>query len=319
MAAMTARPITLVVSGDEFLASAAVARIRAEHESAGFSIEEHSGDVQPLLYALDTPSLFGEGRLVIVRDADALTAAALQRIAEWAASEPEGVRLALTGSGAKIKKALSGVADVVAETAPPPWEVPRWVVARVRARKRQISPEAAQALVDAVGHDLRELSSAIDQLLTATQGPVDVPAVHSLFRGLESQVWVFVDTVMDRDRRGGLRHLHALLGQGEHPLVLVAALARQMRTIAAVRGRDRVPAAAIAKDLGVKEGSVKRAFRQVRRFDDTEIRRAFRLLADADLSLKGGDTGFEDEPPEMVMELLVAGITGERAPSSARR
>ncbi|MBI4729999.1 MAG: DNA polymerase III subunit delta [Acidobacteria bacterium] len=315
-----AAPVTLVVSGDEFLASTALADLRAELERHDFATEVlPASDPAAIAYGLDTPSLFGGGRLVVVPDADDLKAPALEMISRWAADAPAGVRLALVAArGARLKKSLGAVADVIEVEAPPPWEVPRWVAARLRAAGRRVSPEAAQALVDAVGTDLRELASAAEQLLSSTDGAIDIAAVTRLFRGLESQAWTFVDAVLGRDRPAALRHLGALLGQGENPIGLVAALARQLRTVALVRDSERRPAAVIAKELEVKEGAVKRAFRQARAFGPEDIRRAFRLLADADLALKGGERG-EGEPPELVLEMLVAEIAGEAAPSAGRR
>ncbi|MGZ4241699.1 MAG: hypothetical protein ACXVQ7_08840, partial [Actinomycetota bacterium] len=77
-------------------------------------------------------------------------------------------------------------------------------------------------------------------------------------------------------------------------------------------------AAVLAKELGVATGYVNRAYKHGRNFDAGEIRRAFRLLADADLALKGGLLG-EDNPPELVMELLVSEITGEGRVAAVRR
>jgi DNA polymerase-3 subunit delta len=162
--------------------------------------------------------------------------------------------------------------------------------------------------VEAVGADLRELASAADVLCSATEGTIDAATVRRMFAGLESQVWTFVDSVMARDRVAALRHLHALLGHGENPIGLLAAVARQLRTVALVKG-DRRPSAQLAKEIGVKEGAIKRALRQARGLDDGALRRAFRALADADLDLKGGDEGTAG-PPELVLELVIAKICG---------
>lgn len=315
-----ARAVTLILSEDEFLASSALGELRRALEAEGYQTEERSpDDVTGIMEALNTPSLFEGARLVVVREAEALKTAAIEQIARWAGEESEGARLALVaGKGPKLEKGLAGLADVTKVQAPPPWEVSKWVAQRVRRLGRQMSAEAAQALVEAVGTDLRELDSAIELLCGAVEGTIELPDVGRYFRGLESQVWTFVDSVLERDRATALRHLHALLAQGENPIGLVAALARQFRTVAMVREGDRRPAAVIAKDLGVREGSVKRAFRQSRGFETEDVRRVFRLMADADLALKGGEQG-EGGPPEVVLELLVADIAGDRPVRSGAR
>jgi DNA polymerase-3 subunit delta len=174
--------------------------------------------------------------------------------------------------------------------------------------------EAAQALVEAVGTDLRELATALDQLMSSVDGPIEVVDVQRLFRGLETELWNFIDAVFDRDRSGAHARLQTLLARGENAIGITTALANQLRIIALVRG-ERRPAPALARELGVKEGKLRRALRQAKNFGPEDIRRAFRLLADADVALKGGERG-EDEPAEIVLELLVAEIVGDARPAT---
>jgi DNA polymerase-3 subunit delta len=169
--------------------------------------------------------------------------------------------------------------------------------------------DAASALVDAVGTDLRELAGALDQLITAGGDPIGVDAVNEQFRGLEPEVWSFVDAVLDGDRVKAHTKLRALLDRGENPIGIVSTIGNQLTLVAQVRGAARKPAQALAKELGVKEGKLRRAMRQARAFDDERLRRGFRLLADADLALKGGEWG-DDAPNEVVLELLVADLVG---------
>src|SRR6266571_267867 len=101
------KPLTLVLTGDEFLGAEAIAKVREEHAALGDEVEERSArDGLDLVYALSTPSLLGAGRLVVVRDADDLTVDALKQIAAWAASPAPGIALALAGSAPKLRKAL---------------------------------------------------------------------------------------------------------------------------------------------------------------------------------------------------------------------
>jgi DNA polymerase III delta subunit len=146
--------------------------------------------------------------------------------------------------------------------------------------------------------------------MLGARGTIDVGAVRRLFRGFESAMYSFLDALLQRDRAASLRHLHALLRAGTHPLEITATLSKQLRALAAARDAGRVQAPALARDAGVSVAQANRALRHGRNFDATELRRAYRALADADLALKGGERG-EDQPPELVMELLVAGICGD--------
>src|SRR2546423_15656715 len=83
------KALTLIASGNEFLASLELERVRAHWEKKGYTIEEvGTEDVQALLYALDTPSLFGAGRFVVVRGSAADLEDSAERLAQWAGSRP---------------------------------------------------------------------------------------------------------------------------------------------------------------------------------------------------------------------------------------
>lgn len=310
----------LIISENEFLASLELDRVRAHWEEKGYTTERVSTeDPQAVFYALDTASLFGDGRFVVVGGPAAPLEAAAGRLAEWADSPPPGLAAAIVATRAsKLEKALTGHAEIFKPEAPKPWEVPDWVVRFLKGRGRVITKEAAAALVEAVGTNLRDAATAAEQVATATTGTINPPAVAKLFRGLESQLFTFLEATLRRDRPAALRHLGALMRSGEHPLVILAALAKQFRALAAVRDAGATPPAALAKELDVSPGYVNRAKKHARAFDPASVRRAFRLLADADLALKGGEQS-EERPAELLMELLIAEITADRVSSGAQR
>ena len=63
------RPLTLILSDNEFLRAVELDRVRAQWEREGYAVEEVSpDDPQAVAYALDTPSLLGDGRFVILRE-----------------------------------------------------------------------------------------------------------------------------------------------------------------------------------------------------------------------------------------------------------
>lgn len=287
----------------------------------GYAVEEISTqDMHAVFYALDTQSLFGDGRFVIARGSASDVDGEAERLAAWAESPPPGVAAALVlGKAAKLKKALGARADVIEVEAPKPWETADWLVRHLKGHGRAMSRDAANALIEAVGTDLREVAGAAEQLTMATSGSIGVDTVTRMFRGFESQLFTFLDAVLQRDRSSALKHLGALMKSGDHPLVIMQGLSKQFRAVAAAREAGRTPAAALAKELSVSVGYVNRAVKHGRNFDAAEIRRVFRLLADADLALKGGERG-EDQPGELVMELLVGDICGEaRSMAPARR
>lgn len=308
------KALTLITAEDQFLASLELGRVRAHWESKGYSTEEATtDDVVAVFNALDTPAMFGDGRFVIVRGQAGPLDAEVERLTAWAESPPPGLACALVvGRATKLRKALGRGAEVIEASAPKPWETGAWVVTHMKGRGRQMTPEAAEALVEALGTDLRELATACEQLTLATSTRIGVDVVQRMFRGLDSQLYTFLDALLQRDRSAALKHLHSLLGVGEyHPLVLTATLAKQYRALAAGKGTERVAAATLAKELDITVGYVNRAFKHGRNFTPEDVRTGFRLIADADDTLKGGERGNE-LPEHVVMELLVSQLAGDR-------
>lgn len=312
------RACTLIAYDSEFLAGLEVSRARVAWVKRGYAVEEISADdPDALLRALDTPALFGDGRLVVVHGAATALDPHAEHLKAWAKDPPDGIALILALSrAAKLVKALGSAAEVISPAAPKPWETAAWLVKHAKGRGRIVKPDAAEAFVEILGTDLRDLAGALEQAETSTSGPIDVAVVRRLFRGRESALYTFLDAVLARDRAGALAHMHALLRAGEHPLVIQAALAKQVRALAASRDGVRAQPAALAKELDVAVGYVNRAQKHGRNFDAGEIRRAFRILADADLQLKGGG---EDLPGELVLELAIAEICGEPRRAAAAR
>ncbi|MHB8512153.1 MAG: DNA polymerase III subunit delta [Actinomycetota bacterium] len=301
------KPVTLILASDEFLASEELDALRAQAVSESFILEEISPeDPQALLYALSTPSLFGDGRFVLVRDAESLPGEVQEAIVEWSENPSPQIAVVLIASGVaggKLAKRFPAP-NVFRTEGVPPWKAAEWSVKRAASKGRKMSRDASAALVEAVGSELRDLASAVDRLCEVTSEPIGVAHVNEHFQGVESRVYQFVDAVFDRDTPLARKRLHALLDQGENKIGLLAALHRQLRIVATVSGGDGRPAADIAKDLGLKsEGAVKRAQRQARGFTLSRIVHAYRLLADADLALKSE----EDDP--LVLELLVDEIS----------
>ena len=305
------KPVRIIATSDSFLASLELDPLRIKARERGFAEEDvTAADAVAISNALETGSLFDAGRLVIVRDADDAKEASLKAIARWAEDPTPDTRLVLlcqTAAGAKkIAKALGDAVEIRTPDDVPPWEAPGWITKRARALGRKMTTDAAKALVEALGTDLRELASALDQLIASTPdgSSIDVVSVTTQFRGIESRIHEFVDALFDRDRTQALRRLRALLSHGEAPILIVASIAAQLRILAMLSVSERRPAAAVAKELGIKEGPVKRAMRRSRNFTPDEIRRAYRLVADADLAFKS-----EDDDP-VVLELLVDEIAG---------
>src|SRR5258706_457167 len=100
------------------------------------------------------------------------------------------------GRAAKLKKALGSRADVIELEPPKPWETAPWLVKFAKGRGRSMKPEAAEALIEALGTNLRDLATAADQLMMVTTGAIHIATVNKLYRGFESALYTFLDAML---------------------------------------------------------------------------------------------------------------------------
>ncbi|MFP5225333.1 MAG: DNA polymerase III subunit delta [Actinomycetota bacterium] len=314
------RALTVIMGDSEFLVDEEYKRVRDHLLGSGQTLEEVSADDdEAVANALDTPSLFGGGRLIALRGNATALDAHKDRLIRFAEDPiPDTSVVVVTWGAQKLKKALGTRAEIFEVQAPKPWETAAWLVKHAKGKKRPITGEAAELLVELLGSDLRELASAYDQLSLGVKGSIDAATVTASFRGGQgSALYTFLDAVLLRDRASSLQHLQSLMAAGDHPLVVHAALVKQFRALAACAGQDRNSRPS-AKELDVAQGYINRAGKHERRWDNDSIRRALVALAEADLALKGGFDG-EDAPPELIIELLVIELTASREERASLR
>src|SRR5262249_22717596 len=205
----------LVLGDEELLVARGVAAALADARVADpdASMEEFAAadmTVSELLAAL-SPSLFGGGRVVVVRDAQDAKKDLAAAILSYAASpEPDIVLVVTHAGGAKGKPLADGLREAGASVV----NAAKLTKARervdfLRDESRKLggkaTDEAAEALVSAVGNDLRELASACSQLVADTGGRIDPATVARYYRGRAAvSGFTVADAAMVGDLPGAL-------------------------------------------------------------------------------------------------------------------
>jgi DNA polymerase-3 subunit delta len=103
-------------------------------------------------------------------------------------------------------------------------------------------------------------------------------------------IWALIDAVSARDRRTALKAAGSLLGDREPPLRILAMVARQLRLLGRARQAldDGASPDAAAAAAGAPPFKARELAYAARRMSMPDLRRAFRILAEADLAQKGG-------------------------------
>ncbi|MGC4112337.1 MAG: hypothetical protein QM747_18345 [Nocardioides sp.] len=166
--------VTLVTGKEEFLSERTVAGVRdaVRRHDAEAEISESLalGLGAGAIGELAAPSLFSSTRCVVVRGLENLPDDSVDGLLDYAAAPADDVAVVLVhgggqkGSGVLTRlRKLPAVTEIKSEELRAS-EYPGFVVAEARVHGATIEPEAAAALVQAVGQDLRSLAAAADQL-----------------------------------------------------------------------------------------------------------------------------------------------------------
>ena len=308
---MPARPNILLLWGeDPFLlreaAAEALEDVRpTEVDAAAWQGGETSD--------LATPSLFGEERALLVTDCRHLPEAGLRELAAYVEAPAPGARLVLLAEVAERGKPPAALVKMVQpvgemrQVAVARKDLPQWVLARAGRHTLTLAPDAARALVEAVGESPAALDTALEQLAVAFGGRrVSREEVESQFRGLgEQRVWDLCDRLFERDPAKAVRSLRALLESREEPLVILGSVAARVRDLIRVKSLpERTPPGEVARAAGLRFDWQARRYReQVRRFSMDELVGIHARIAQADRELKSGAQG------DIVLPDVVAHIT----------
>jgi len=306
-----------LLTGEPFLASEALAKIRAQEgtEQLSEAVFDASVDVAELMSALETPSLLGGLRLVVVHDAEDLKKDQLQALERYLASPSDQAVLVLVASGrTKLEPIVRSAGSVVALEAPKGRRLVAWIRERAAEHRVRFDDRGAWALIDAVGNELRDLDGAIQQLATqlGTGAKIGAAEVRQAFSRLaDERIYAFTDGVGDRRLPPAMTALRRLLDQGEEPLVVFGALTSQVRRMLRARRYAEQGARAVGDALGLPGWRAERLQKQAMAYREEELVAAMAALADADVELKGGDI-----PPEAALEKVVTRIVTGTVPAT---
>ena len=290
-------PVVLVKGTEGLLVDRAVDRLlelaRAEDPAVEVTHLEAAAYEHGQLELVASPSLFGERRCVVVDGAEAMTDALLDDALVYLRAVPDDVWLVVRhNGGTRGKKLLDAIGQggfpvVACEPVKRDAEKADFVRADFRRAGRRIDPDAVQALVEAVGADLRELGAATSQLVADTSGTVSSDVVLRYYGGrVEATGFKVADAAVAGHAGEAVALLRHAVATGTGPVPVVAALAMKLRTlakVAATRGRSGVSAG----ELGLAPWQIDRARRDLDGWTPEGLASAITAVAAADAEVKG--------------------------------
>ena len=289
--------LTLLLGGESLLADRAISEIlRRDPTATVTQMTAGEFEVGAISDAL-SPSLFGENRVVVIREINDLGADLSDEVAAYLEEPEDGVELVLWHKGGvkgtalleKIKKLKPTL--IACDVLKKDGEKADFIRDEFKRLGRKVSTEAVQALIDSLGSDLRELSGAVSQLAsdTSQDKTIDEGVVARFQQGrVETSGFDVADAAIDGNRETALVALRNALDTGTDPVLITSALAGSLRTLAKVSGASRgVKSFDLASSLGLPPWQIDKARRQLGKWTPATLAGAVMAVAQADADIKG--------------------------------
>ncbi len=312
--------VTLVTGPEELLnerivlaAKAAVLRSDPDaeaHETAGEQVDRGS------LGELSAPSLFSSTRFVVVRRLEDVPDEVHEGLVDYASAPDPDVALVLVHSGGprgsgllgKLRK-LPTVSEHKSETVKGQGFV-QFAVNEARHHRARIDPEAASALVEAVGADLRSLAAAVDQLAhDFPDRQLDLDLVRKYFSGrADVKGYEIAEHALNGRTAQALEELRWAMETGVGGPAVTGSFASAVRGLARFKGAPRgLRDADLAREVGVPPFRLRFIREQARGWDEQGLATVIQAVARADADVKG-----DSASPAYSLEQMILTVGGAR-------
>ncbi|HWI41584.1 MAG TPA: DNA polymerase III subunit delta, partial [Verrucomicrobiae bacterium] len=193
---------------------------------------------EDIVEAAQTLPFFASRRLVVVRRAELLAAASLEKVAEYLRNPATSTCLLFIGGKIdgrkKIFAELKKSGALVEFKRPYDNRLPSFVAEEAARLGKKLEPAATELLLHMVGNNLRELVSQLEKVATfAGEAPVITrEAVREV--ACDSRVdtvFDLTDALGDREAAQALRSLRILLREGDAPLQILHMITRHYRQL----------------------------------------------------------------------------------------
>ncbi|CAB4925692.1 unannotated protein [freshwater metagenome] len=250
------------------------------------------GDIADAL----APSLFSERRALVIKELQDLPEESRDEITRYLGnSDPTTTVIFMHKGGVKGKALLDAIrkakATIIAcEPLKKESEKQEFVRNLFLDLGRKASPAAVNALVNAVGGDLRELSAACSQVVSDTPaGTIDETHVEKFHQGrIETTGFDVADVALDGNLAQALVTLRGAIATGTDPVMITSALASAIRGLAKVSGANRnIKSFELAGSLAMAPWQIDKARRQLAGWTPKGLIAAVAAVAAADADVKG--------------------------------
>jgi DNA polymerase-3 subunit delta len=294
-------PVLFLWGEESLLIDAAIGQLEALVLATGtreFNRDVFYGDeaeAQAILNAAQTLPWLAAQRLVLVRGAEALPRAADAPLVAYCKRPSPSTCLIFTAqrmeAGRPLFAALSKSPWAVRFRRLLPRELSAWVEQRVVASGCRITPEAATALVEAIGNDLRMLAGEIDKLVSfaGTGQTLDVEILAAITGDVrETSAFELARLLTAGDVAEALRAWEKFSASGEYPGLALGAIIHHVRQLWRIKLAQQAGATPerLASELHIPTFTVRRLSTHAMTLEPVRLRQWLEALFEAEHTLK---------------------------------
>ncbi|MEP6666691.1 MAG: DNA polymerase III subunit delta [Nocardioidaceae bacterium] len=290
---------TLITGTNDFVAERTIVSVRHAVKAADADADVSELEAAELgvgaLAEITSPSLFAALRCVIVSTLEDLPDDAVTPLVDYVGSPAADVALVLHHTGgmkgkAVLDKLRKAGADEVKAQPLKKYELPGWVQAEFRHVKRKIDQDAATALVDALGEDMRALAAAANQLAAdCPDETISARTVRSYFGGrAEVKGFAVADAAIEGKTAEAIEQLRWALNGRVDPVLITSAVGGGLRSLARYQSAPRgLREGDLAREVGVPPWKLRSISAQSRAWSPRGLAAAIQAAAQADADVKG--------------------------------
>ncbi len=301
--------VYLLLGDDEERKKRSVERLRKDRATDAYDAAETSPEA--VVSACNSPSLFGDGAFVVVRNLDAWNAAQKAKIVDYLEDPSPDSDLVMLGQKLGARERLLAAVKKAGEVhdfkQPTGKALAKWATGHAKKQGLELPEEVAEELVARCSDNKTRAMREVEKLALYAEGAATMEDVEALVSpDLQSNIFRFVDAVGAGDRGQALGLLESLLGTGEPPLRILYMIRRQFRLLARAKALfgEGTPRAEVASRLKVPPFVARKLEEGVRNLNEEDLERALSLVFDLERGLKGGS----DLAEELQVELAVMGL-----------
>ena len=289
--------------------------------------------VERALSSASTPPFGTEGRVIVIREAGAMSSADADAVARYLADPCPTTALVLVAGGGRLSTALTKAVKSAGgrEVKTAPAKTGDALAAALDGAGVTLTAAAAHRVADWFGDDAGRVPALLD-VLRAAYGEgarIDVDELEPYLGEAGGVAPYHLTGAIDKgDAAGALEILHRLRGASFHPLQVMAVVHKHYQRMLRLDDPSLGGEQAAVEALGgkVKPYPAGLALRQARLLGSDGLRSAYALLAKADIDLRGATALPEDAVLEVLVARLAAlsrrsgaGAGGGTRPPSRRR